>query len=193
MTGVLCSPLLRIKETKQAYPSCQTLKTLYFPLWHLTKVICDLKSQFVWFFSLRVSVSLWITFIKYCAPIINYFNDLTYREIPYFTKINISICVKTLLMALESSATASEICTSINKISWVNLNWDDQTLDNLYVFLTVILSQYYCLELIECNVPQGPKGLHKQNTFILLPPLWARKAQEWLSPLHSLRKWGTRM
>lgn len=114
-----------------------------------------------------VCVSLWITFVKQHALIINYFNYSTCTEIPYFAKINISICLKKPLNGF------GKLCCSLwnlykhYKIPWVNLNWDDQTLNNLYVFLIVILSQYYCFELIVYHFPQGLKGLHKQNTFIL--------------------------
>lgn len=47
---------------------------------------------------------------------------------------------KNLLMALESSAAAWKNTYNHYKIPWENLNQDDQILNNLYVFLIVILN-----------------------------------------------------
>lgn len=159
MTWVLCPLLLRIK--KQHILFLSVFQESIFP--YIPKVLSLTCNHSLYdYFSQKdsQSLSLWITFVKQNALIINYFNYSTCTEIPYFAKINISICLKKTLNGF------GKLCCSLwnlykhYKIPWVNLNWDDQTLNNLYVFL-IVLSQYYCFELIVYHFPHGLKGLHK--------------------------------
>lgn len=105
-----------IDNTRNRHALLVRLSRLYFPLWHLPKVISGLKLVCMIVFSLR---GCWCLSLDYFCTVIcskySYFNDPTYRKMLYFTKISVSICLKTLLMALERCVTASEICENTIK------------------------------------------------------------------------------